>query len=597
MQKHALQGSERQPVSGAKLIGPADPAERLEVTLLLRRSETAKLQDRVERMSRGDYRLAPLTHEEFNSTHGASTADIEAVKAFAAAHQLAVVANDAGRRSVVLSGTVAGFSAAFGVQLHNYEHDYGNYRGREGAVQLPGELKDIVQAVLGLDNRPQAQAHFRRPGRTAVAAGATPEAAPVSYLPTKVASLYGFPGGTGAGQTIGIIELGGGTKAADLQAYFQTLGLHAPTLVTVSVDHGKNHATGSADGPDGEVMLDIEVAGSVAPGARLVAYFAPNTDAGFLDAITTAIHDTKNKPNIISISWGGPESSWTPQAMTAFDQAFQAAAALGITVCVAAGDNGSSDGVTDGANHVDFPASSPHVLACGGTSLQSNAQGIASETVWNDGANGGATGGGISGTFALPSYQTGLSAALTRGGATALTHRGVPDVAGDADPETGYKVRVDGSNTVIGGTSAVAPLWAGLIALLNASRGSAIGFINPILYANAGALHDITSGNNGAFAAAAHWDACTGLGSPNGAALAALFKAFKDDAFMGRGNFKIAGGKADSGTVKPDAFMGRGNDVLAGEGKVDDHAFMGRGNDVVADEGKIKDHAFMGRGN
>ena len=132
------------------------------------------------------------------------------------------------------------------------------------------------------------------------------------------------------------------------------------------VDHGRNNPTGDSNGPDGEVVLDIEVAGAIAPQARIVVYFAPNTDAGFLDAVTTAIHDASNKPSVISISWGGPETSWTKQSMTAFDQAFQDAATLGITVFVASGDSGSSDGVDDGKNHVDFPASSPFALACGG---------------------------------------------------------------------------------------------------------------------------------------------------------------------------------------------------------------------------------------
>jgi kumamolisin len=535
MQKHAIAGSERQIMRGATLTGPADPNERLEVTVLLRRSATAGLQERVEKLARGDYNLAPLTREAFAADHGASAADIAAVRDFAGGHGLAVVAATPASRSVVLSGTVAQFSAAFGVTLQNYAHDGGSYRGREGAVNLPDGLKDIVQAVLGLDDRPQARAQFRYNGRAAAAAA---DATPVSYTPISVARLYGFPEGTGAGQCIGIIELGGGSRATDLKTYFQGLGLAAPRLVSVSVDHGKNHATGNGNGPDGEVMLDIEVAGAVAPAATLVVYFAPNTDAGFLDAITTAIHDTVNKPSIISISWGGPESSWTAQAMTAFDQAFQAAAALGITVLVASGDSGSSDGVSDGANHVNFPASSPHVLACGGTSLRTEGQAISAETVWNDGANGGASGGGISATFPVPEWQTwqpGIAATLTAGGTARLTGRGVPDIAGDADPQTGYQVRVDGTNTVIGGTSAVAPLWAGLIARLNAARGSNAGFINPILYANPAALLDIKAGNNGAFAAAPGWDACTGLGSPNGPALATLFGGTNQGAMIGKG--------------------------------------------------------------
>ena len=227
-------------------------------------------------------------------------------------------------------------------------------------------------------------------------------------------------------------------------------------------------------------MLDIEVAASVAPKAKIVVYFAPNTDQGFLDAITQAIHDTVNKPSVISISWGQAESGWTDQAMQQFDQAFQAAAALGITVCVATGDNGSGDNVNDGAAHVDFPASSPNALACGGTTLNATASSIESEVVWNDLPNGGATGGGISGEFPLPAYQQ--NAGVPPAVGTGKTGRGLPDVAGDADPNTGYTVRVDGEDTVIGGTSAMAPLWAGLIALLNQSLGHPVGFLNTTLY-------------------------------------------------------------------------------------------------------------------
>jgi kumamolisin len=321
---------------------------------------------------------------------------------------------------------------------------------------------------------------------------------------------------------VALIELGGGFRPADLDTYFKGLGVASPTVTAVSVDHAQNAPTGDASGPDGEVMLDIEVVGAIAPQAKIAVYFAPNTDAGFLDAITTAIHDTTNKPSVISISWGGPESGWTAQAMTAMDQAFQAAATLGITVCIASGDNGSSDGVNDGADHVDFPASSSFALACGGTSLRASSSAINSETVWNDGANGGASGGGISGFFAKPVWQASLSAVDAQGKSVALTRRGVPDVAGNADPQTGYEVRVDGTASVIGGTSAVAPLWAALIARVNQLSGKPAGFLNPQLYQNPKALRDITSGNNGDFAAAAGWDACTGLGSPNGAALRAV---------------------------------------------------------------------------
>jgi kumamolisin len=291
--------------------------------------------------------------------------------------------------------------------------------------------------------------------------------------------------------------------------------------VAVGVDGGANQPSGDPDSADGEVLLDIEVSGAVAPGARIAVYFAPNTDAGFIDAVTTAAHDTTNAPSIISISWGGPESSWTQQSIDAMDSAFQAASAMGITVLVASGDSGSSDG--ESGNNVNFPASSPNCTACGGTDLVAKGTAIHTETVWDDlAAGGGATGGGASAVFPLPAWQANLNLTASDGTVSALAARGVPDIAGDAAPGTGYKVLVDGQSIVVGGTSAVAPLWAGLVARINAASGKAAGAINPVLYANAAALNDIVSGNNGSYAAAPGWDACTGLGSPDGAKLAGV---------------------------------------------------------------------------
>jgi len=503
----SLKGSERAAVPGARTIGPAEPTERLQVTMLLRRRAQHDFAARVAAIASG--RAHPfLSRDEFAQRHGAEAADLAAVRAFAGARGLAVEQEDAARRTVMLSGTVAQFSSAFGVQLHHMSHAGQRYRGRTGAILLPADLSGIVEAVFGLDDRPQASPHFRlRPAASKA----------VSYTPLQVASAYGFPSGTGQGQCVALIELGGGFVPADLDTYFQGLGVATPSVVAVPVDGGANSPTGDANGPDGEVMLDIEVVGAIAPQANIVVYFAPNTDAGFLDAITTAIHDTTHKPSVISISWGGPESSWTAQAMTSMDEAFQAAATMGITVCVASGDSGSSDGVSSG-DQVDFPSSSPFALGCGGTSLQAGGGTIASEVVWNDGAEGGASGGGISSFFAVPTWQTGLTAD-EQGQSVALSKRGVPDVAGNADPETGYAVRIDGTNTVIGGTSAVAPLWAALLARINQESGKPAGYINPQLYQNPKVLRDITRGNNGDFAATVGWDACTGLGSPNGAAL------------------------------------------------------------------------------
>jgi kumamolisin len=359
-----------------------------------------------------------------------------------------------------------------------------------------------------------AKPHFqrRRPASGIGLRAATPAA---SFLPTQIAKLYDFPANvTGSGQCIGIIELGGGYRTADIDAYFSKLGIASPKVVPVAVDGGSNSPS-TADSADGEVMLDILVAGAVAPGATIAVYFAPNTDKGFLDALTMAVHDETNAPSVISISWGGPESNWTAQAMNSFDEALQTAATLGVTVCAAAGDNGSADGVTDGKAHADFPASSPHMLACGGTYLSASGSRITSETVWNEGTNS-ATGGGVSAIFALPDYQANANVPPSANGGSS-GGRGLPDVAGNADPQSGYQVRVDGEDMVIGGTSAVAPLWAGLVALLNQNLRHKVGFLNPLIYASGGgAFNDITSGNNGAYSAAQGWDACTGWGSPVG---------------------------------------------------------------------------------
>lgn len=455
---------------------------------------------------------ARLTRAQFAERHCADSSAEQTVRAFAEEYGFSVeTPKERGRRTMQLSGSRAAMERAFGVTLQSYGAEGGTLRLREGEIMLPEELAPHVIAVLGLDNRPQAKPHFRV---------ATPRAGNVSYTPVQVAQMYGFPSkASAANQTIALLELGGGYREADITAYFQSLGLPSPAVTAVSVDKGKN-APGDANGADGEVMLDIEVSAAVAAGAKIVVYFAPNTDQGFIDAVTTAVHDSTNQPSVLSISWGGPESSWTQQAVTALDQACQGAASLGVTITVACGDDGSTDGVTDGSNYVDFPASSPHVLACGGTKLVASGSSITSETVWNElSLNEGATGGGVSTLFALPSWQ---SASKVPAPTTGTGGRGVPDVAGDADPSTGYTIRVDGETTTIGGTSAVAPLWAGLIALANAANGTDAGFVNQLLYSAAPApFRDITSGNNGAFTAGPGWDACSGLGSPNGTAVIA----------------------------------------------------------------------------
>ena len=496
--------------AGETLVGKTQPRDVMSVSVIVKRRNPLEISQLGGRH---------ISQQEFLDQYAADPASFDRIRAFAHSHGLAVDegASSLARRTMVLRGTVNKMEAAFGVTINDYTHQGRKYHGYEGTISMPEAHAGVVEAVLGLDARPIAKPHFRVLDRKKHKPRASVQ--PQAFNPPQVAQLYAFPSGNGAGQTIGILELGGGYNVSDLTTYFQGLNLAVPTVTAVSVDGGTN-MPGDPNGADGEVALDIEVAGSIANGAKIAVYFAPNTGQGFQDALTTALHDTANgPPSVISISWGGPESGWTQQALTAFDNACQSAAALGITITVASGDNGSSDGATDGSDNVDFPSSSPHVLGCGGTLLEGSGTSIAQETAWNDQAQqGGATGGGVSSVFALPTWQAnaGVPAAPTRGGG-----RGVPDVAGDASPESGYNVYFDGQAQVVGGTSAVAPLWAALIALLNQQRGSNLGFVNPTLYQGGeSGFHDITQGNNGDFSAGPGWDACTGLGSPNGAQLA-----------------------------------------------------------------------------
>ncbi len=543
-----LRGSAKQPLPNARVVAPAPADERLEVTVRLR--PRTPLPDATSLLQPSTDPAPILTRQAYNARYGADPKDIARVRRFASAHHLTVVRASAPRRSVMLSGTVAEFNKAFHVDLHTYEYPGGTYRGRVGSIRVPSDLAPVVEGIFGLDNRPVARRHFRIARSTARQAnGAQP------FNPPDVAKLYNYPVGVdGTGQTVGIIELGGGYRAQDLQAYLGGLGLSSPTVIPVSVDGATNSPSGDPGSDDGEVGLDIEVIAAVAPGAKIVVYFAPNsrTSKGFLDAITKAVHDDANDPSVISISWGGPEAGPGDAFQTQFDQVLQSAAMLGVTVCIAAGDNGAADmgpKAWDGLAHVDFPAASPFALACGGTRLVATAGAISAESVWNQhaadtsadaGPDGsfGASGGGVSGAFPLPAYQNAAQVppSLNPQG---YKGRGVPDVTGNGDPASGYNVLVDGTSFVVGGTSAVAPLWAALVARLNQKLGGRVGFLNPQIYAvpmATGALHDVTVGDNRVsyqthknvgYSAGAGWDACSGLGSPNGAVLAAQLTVSK----------------------------------------------------------------------
>jgi len=492
----------------ARYLGPHGADDTMEVTVVLRRRGTPP------EPAHWPTRHAP-SRTSFGERFGADPADVERLRGFARDYGLQETDCQMHRRSMRLRGSISALQKAFGVELGRYETPDGRqFTGCRHAPQPSQTLGPHVIAVLGLDQRPVAKPHFRL----------AKQPASQSFTPLQVGQLYQYPDGTdGSGQTIALIELGGGYQSDDLSTYFSSLQLKTPTVVDVAVSGGSNQPGGDADA---EVLLDIEVAGALANNAKIAVYFAPNTDQGFYEAISQAAHDTTNQPSVISISWGGPENNWSTQSFDAMQSALEDAVALGVTVIAAAGDDGSSDGETDNQPHVDFPSSSQYVLACGGTRLQASGTTIKSETVWNETASDeGATGGGVSTQVAKPDWQNGITLPAGK------TGRGVPDVAGDADPASGYAVRVDGQDTVIGGTSAVAPLWAALIARCNQSLGSPLGDVHAAIYQiGTTAFHDVTSGNNGDFKASKGWDACTGWGSPNGTKLLTALQGLQKQA-------------------------------------------------------------------
>lgn len=513
--------SERRIARGARRIGPADPQETLSVSIRVRRrSDAPALPDAQQAGAATSYSGPILSREEFARTYGADPADLEKMAQFARNHSLQVVESSIPRRTVVVKGTVNQFNKAFGANLGHYESPDGAYRGREGALHIPQDVAGIVEGVFGLDNRRMARAA----GVLGPSQGTTP------LTPPQVAKLYDFPTTTNAtGQTIGLLEFGGGYIQSDVQTYFNGLHLPIPALTAVGID-GVTNSPGSAANPNGddtEVALDISVAGSVAVGAKIAVYFAPWTEQGWVDAVTTAIHDATNRPSVLSISWGWPEMetygglTWSQAAIDAVSATFQEAAVLGVTVFAATGDYGSNCGQGDGVAHVLYPGSDPGLTACGGTSISNVSGSTFTENTW------ASTGGGISNIFPKPVWQTwaNIPVSANPGGHVG---RGIPDVAGNADPNSGYELILYGSpNGPWGGTSAVAPLYAALVALLNANMGEPVGYLNYNLYAFAGSnvYHDINDGVSNASSGAPGyksgpgWDACTGFGSVNGTAL------------------------------------------------------------------------------
>jgi kumamolisin len=573
-----IEGSERTIPRGAKAVGKSDPDQRTEITIMLRPRPAAAAPVTTESLlSKSEGSPAQRqysTRESFANDHGADAADIDAIERFAHDHDLAVTYSSPAERLVRVSGTLKDLSAAFKANVKQYRLGKNVFRGRSGSLSAPPDIVAKIAGVFGFDTRPAARPHFRVLGASEGGKSLSPKKAAgkskkkssasglkaaaaatgrlVPFTAPEVAKLYNFPAHLdGSGQCIGLIELnsynqyqqlGTGYSAADLKKYFAKLKVPMPKITAVGVAGGSNLPNIDPDS-DVEVMLDVEVAGAVAPGAKIAVYFGPNTGKGFVDVLSAAVHDNVHKPSVISISWGGPEDIpyTTKQQRDGLEQILQDAAQLGITVCCSAGDDGSNDQpltdaqgnpARDGKPHVDFPASSAFALACGGTTLTAKGNAIAGEVTWNEGdpkrqdQPSGSTGGGVSNIFPLPSYQAPVTVPKSPSN---FKGRGVPDVSGNADSATGYLIKIAQRPELIpvGGTSAVAPLWAGLIALINqrltALHKPHVGLAQPTLYKTQTAFRDITAGNNDVsgklhkYKAGDGWDPCTGLGSPNGA--------------------------------------------------------------------------------
>jgi kumamolisin len=526
-----LPGSER-PAPGVPRVRDVDPGERFDVTVTL---PGPMLPD----PGVGE----PLTRAQLEREHGADPNTIAQVTQALERLGLTVTDSSALTRSLRVSGTAAQLEAAFRPGLGIYSHpEQGEFRGREGQLQVPAELEGLITGVFGLDER--RVAHRRRPG-----GGVLPQAlgaAGQALTPAQLASHYSFPAGDGSGQTVAIAEFGGGYFADDLQTFCARQGTPVPKVSAVGVNGTpvltlaqiqqlpQQQRQQQLD-DSVEVNMDVQIVAGLAPGAEQIVYFSSFDEQGWVDLLGEVIAGRPAPAVALSISWGLAEDApdWSAAARSAIDERLRAAAALGITVCVAAGDDGSADQISDGRAHVDFPASSPHALAVGGTMLTGG-----TDVVWwespgeRTGSGGGATGGGVSVVFPRPSWQDVRIASLNAG---AIDGRVIPDIAALAGPPF-YDLIFIGQDQPNGGTSAATPLWAALIALLAASsdRPWKPRFLAPLLYAAAapgggiaGAVGctDVTSGDNTSstlgrgYSAGPGFDAVSGWGVPNGSAL------------------------------------------------------------------------------
>ena len=532
-----IEGSERRPSKTAKLLGPADPKEHFTVTIVLRRrGDMVPLPDFDSYLKKPLKERQRMEDAEFAQKYGAHPDDMDKVLKFVSEAGLEVIESNASRRTVVVSGTVDQMNKAFGVTLNQYQHERAHgkdkpvtetYRGRDGFVHTPSSLKNIVTGVFGLDNRNITKVNSSDPQGTA------------TMTVGAVTQLYNFPANKANGQTIGIVSMAG-YQTVDINA---TCGGQAPVITHVSIDGAVNDGTA-----DGETTQDICIAALAAPGAAIAVYFLPGGQQSWIDLFHRVAHPNPGDPacSVVSSSFyisNGDDLKTLAQDgvsaafLYAMSDVFQDVAMQGITVCIASGDTGTDSKVGDGWAHIQYPASDPWVLSVGGTTIGNVSEATFDEYVWNDsffGGQVGATGGGISDFFALPSYQNlaNIPASLNPG---ARIGRGVPDVAANASPNSGFIITTALAPSIGDGTSASAPLWAGLIAVINAALGHNVGFVNPAIYSLGTAAFRNIAGNSGpadnglngvaGYTAKPGWNACTGWGAPDGVKLLNALKA------------------------------------------------------------------------
>jgi kumamolisin len=380
-------------VDGAVREAVTDDRRPIDVTLRLRARSTALFRA-VHAVLNG--LRPPYSRAEFAARFGASEKDCATVRRWARRHRVTVVRVDPARRAIDLRAPAGRLARLFGVTLAQYRSGQVRWQSAVGSLTLPAELDRIVLGVFGFDNQPLAV--------RGVAPMATRSAGTrLSFTAPEIARHYRFPARLdGRGQTVGVIALGGGYRRQDLKAFYRALKLPCPRFTNVSVSGARNAPAGPSKMADGEVTGDIETVGALAPAAHIVVYFAPNTERGFLEAVSTAVHDPRYRPQVISVSWGRNEMHWTRRTLRLFNEVLAEAAALGVTVCCASGDYGAFADLQDRKPHVCFPGSSPYVLACGGTSLRQGARRRLVETAWRDAQ--GASGGGMSALIARPPW-------------------------------------------------------------------------------------------------------------------------------------------------------------------------------------------------